>query len=87
MVTKLTAGLKETLGRLAGRSEEVSVGVARLLSRSDLAEPAFIADWGLRLDPCGLALPLMCCRVGVSSLHGDSMLQGSARAPRFLICL
>lgn len=69
-VTKLTAGLKDTRCRFLGRSEEVSVGVAtppRFLS--DLLPLLFNAEGGFRLDPCALALPIGCCRLGVSSLQ------------------
>lgn len=70
-MTKLTAGLKETLGRFLGRSEEVSVGVAMppVSALSDLLELPFRADGGLRLDPCCLALAVTRWRLGVSSLQ------------------
>ena len=43
-ITKLTAGLKDTLCLFLGRSEEVSVGVARLPALSDLLPLPFMAD-------------------------------------------
>ena len=69
-VTKLTAGLKETRCRFLGRSEEVSVGVAKPpAALSDLLPLLFRAEGGFRLDPWARALPRGCCRLGVSSLQ------------------
>lgn len=72
-MTKLTEGLKETLGRFLRRSDDASVGVAALLGPlSDLLVLPFRAEGGFRLDPCGRGLHCSRWRLGVSSLQHPS---------------